>query len=596
MFPYKKARPGQKEFMEDVSESIKTGKNLIAHAPTGIGKTAGALAPAVEYALKNDKTVFFLTSRHSQHLMAMQTLKEMNKKRAFVASDLIGKKHICSVPGIKGISSADFSSYCSYVREKGNCEFYNRTRSKKGLKKDAKEKVKELLSKQPLDTEQVKERCRLFCPYEITLELMRKSQAVVCDYFHIFCSPELRILNRIGKKLEDSIIIVDEAHNLPERLRSILSRRLSTYIIRNAIKEATSEDLEKDLKQMLKEIKELGENVVEECIIPKQVLIRKIRNYDELIENLKDAADIVMKEKKTSFMGSIASFLEAWKGEDEGFSRILHKHEEGGKVYLSLDYTCLDPSAISSSIIKEAHSTILMSGTMKPMEMYLDLLGMDNAQMKEYKSDFPEEKRLNLIFPEVTTKYKERHQEQYEKISWSIKKCIDSIPGNSIIYFPSYQFMHRIYDIIKIPEILEEQKFWKKRDREKVIRKFRNGENRVMFAVMGGSFSEGIDLPGKALKGVIIVGVPLAKPDLYIKSLIDYYKQKFNNGWDYAYTYPALIKVIQATGRVIRSKRDMGVVVLMDKRYLYPKYSRLFSELTMKITSNPEKEIKQFFK
>lgn len=599
MFPYNEVRPGQKEFMEDVAEAIEDASNLIAHAPTGVGKTAAVLTPALKYSLENGKTVLFLTNRHSQHLMAIETLKEISDKKRFRGADLIGKKHMCAYAGLSEMPHSDFSTYCSHLRKNDECDYYNKTRENDGkLKKVPSMKVKEVDA--PLSTQEVKKKFDSFCPYEMTIELIKMGNALVCDYFHLFTSEDTRIINKTDISLEDCIVIVDEAHNLPERLKSLLSFKLSTYVLENAIEEANEfefAELEENLEALYDGLRDIGSNVSDECFFPRMGLIRKvnrIRDYDEFVKDLDEASDDVLDEKKRSFLSSVSTFLESWKGENEGYARILRNKDKG--EYISLTYSCLDPSIVSSSVIEGAHSTVLMSGTMKPMDMYSDLLGIpdSNTRKVEYESDFPENNRLVLTCPEVTSKYSERGPEMYGKISKKIKDCTDKVAGNTIVFFPSYYMMNKVHFNFSA-EVHKEKREWGKSDREEIIDKFRTSSDNILFAVMGGSFYEGVDFPGEALKCVMVVGVPMAKPDLLMKSTINYYDDKFSDGWDYAYLYPALMKVVQAIGRLIRSKNDEGVAVLLDDRYLKPKYREFFSEFNLKNTRNPEDEISNFF-
>ncbi|MFB6088700.1 MAG: ATP-dependent DNA helicase [Candidatus Aenigmatarchaeota archaeon] len=607
MFPHEKIRPGQEELMKDTKEILEKEKNLMVHAPTGIGKTSGVLTPALEYAMENNKVVFFLTSRHSQHVLAIDTLKKMyeNSDKAFVGSNLIGKKWMCPREELNDLPSSDFYNYCEKLKEKKECPNYNKTiKGKMKLTKKAKKKIDSLLSGPPLHTEEVKSKCSRFCPYEISLNLLSNSDVVVCDYYHIFSSVGTNLLNRLDIDLEDIIVVVDEAHNLPSRLRNLLSHRLSSYTLGNAIKEAKEfefDEIAGDLRDVLDSLEELAKSVDGECKMPKKGFInkmKKIGEYDEMTQDFIAAGDVALEEKRRSFMDSVGQFLDSWKGESEGFTRILSKEENDGKTFITLDYKCMDPSIVSENTIKNSHSTILMSGTMKPMEMYEDLLGMKKGETekKEYESHFPEENRLNLVYPEVTTKYRDRSREEFKRIAKSIQKVADKIPGNSIVFFPSYGLLKRVGSMVDTKkEIIREDRNFDKAERKRVLEELKKTNNKSLFAVMGGSFYEGIDLPGKALEGIVVIGVPLARPDLERKSLIEYYDKKFGNGWDYAYIYPALVKVAQACGRLIRSEEDEGVVVLMDKRYTWSKYGTLFSGWNAKLTRQPEKDIEEFF-
>lgn len=610
LFPFEKVRSRQKEFMEDVDKVLKQRKNLVAHAPTGIGKTAGVLTPCLEYALENDKTIFFLTSRHSQHILAVETLRKISKKlqeksvnppsnKKIFSVNLVGKRQMCLQP-VGGIPSNEFYSYCNQLREENRCNYYRRTYSGKKLSKLAKKKINQILEDKPLHSDELINGCKKLCPYEIAISLLNHCNVIICDYYHIF-SPFASLLKRLDeeKSLEDLILIVDEAHNFPDRLRSLMSYKLSSFNLKRARKEAEEfkfssikEDLDKiDLKNLVKGSKKERKVGKQEFV----KFIEKIKNYEEFKNGLTASGEVVRKEKKGSYLGSIGNFLEEWLGQEEGFVRIL-KREGGDNEYISLSYNCLDPSLVSSDILNSAHSSILMSGSLKPTQMYVDLLGMENTEEEDYHSDFPLRNRLNLVFPGVTTKYKQRTREQFKKISNRISSFIKPIKGNVIVYFPSYSVMEKCIPFLQVKrKVFKEKSNMRQEKRKEMLEEFKNCDEGILLGVMRGSFSEGIDLPGKSLEGVIVVGIPLAKPNLKMKSLIQYYKEKFNNGWGYAYTYPALIRVLQACGRIIRSEEDRGVVILMDKRYLWGKYRKFFSDWDLKVTKKPEKKVEEFF-
>jgi DNA excision repair protein ERCC-2 len=244
-----------------------------------------------------------------------------------------------------------------------------------------------------------------------------------------------------------------------------------------------------------------------------------------------------------------------------------------------------------------------MSGTLSPMEMHKDLLGMDRnrTMLKSYPSPFPKQNRKNIIVRGITTKYTERTSENYERIATTVRSCINSIKGNVAIFFPSYEIRNYIHKLampsISKHIILEESGMTKEeRDRIKDEMEKHATRGAVLFGVMGGSFSEGIDLPGELLNGVIIVGLPLNKPDLSVEALIDYYEERFHKGMAYGYLYPAMIKVIQSAGRCIRSEKDRGVIVFADERFTWRNYSQMFPRSwEFVITSDPEMEIRRFF-
>src|SRR3989338_6580723 len=240
-FPHEKIRPEQEKLLKAVENSLASKKNLIVHAPTGLGKTAATISPALSFALEKDLTVFYLTSRHTQHKIVIDTLRKIKEKHnaAFTATDIIGKKNMCPLPGINLMRSSDLNEYCKSVREKGTCENYVKTKKERKLTVEAQKEIAELVFKSPVHAEEVIENCKKLCPYYISTELAASSHVVIADYNFIFNnSIRTALFNQIQKNLDKCIIIVDEAHNLPERIRSNMSEKISSIILRYAIREA----------------------------------------------------------------------------------------------------------------------------------------------------------------------------------------------------------------------------------------------------------------------------------------------------------------------------------------------------------------------
>jgi DNA excision repair protein ERCC-2 len=611
LFPYEKAREIQEEFLLKVHETVCAKKNLIVHAPTGLGKTAAVLAPCLKYALENDKTVFFLTSRHTQHKIAIDTLSEIKKKynKDFVAVSIIGKKELCLQDASETLYSHDFNEYCKYLKENELCEYFENINKKGELSAAANASLFSLQSREQVSTDDViaEAQKHSLCPYEISLLLAKNAKVIVGDYFHIF-SPDIRslILKRIGKSLKDLIIIVDEAHNLPNRIKDLYTSRLTTTILNRAIEEAKKfkkEELATALFFIKDALVEMSTDETEKHISKKEFIdtINEIKDYETLITELETAADQARESKRISYMGSVAEFLTAWQGGETGFARIFSRQRTSKDEILMLSYRCLDPAIAAKPVIEESSSTIMMSGTLAPTAMYKVLLGFDDADEATYKSPFPEENKLNLIIPETTTKFEHRGKLEYQKIAKVLGKIVNAIPGNSAVFFPSYDLRDNICSgfssICKKPLIFEES-MHSKEEKHELLERFKSHQKTgaVLLGVISGSFGEGIDLPGDYLKGVVVVGLPLATPNLETKSLIKYYDDKFGRGWDYGYVFPAFNKAIQSAGRCIRSETDRGVMIFLDTRYSFPMYRRCFPDnWKMTVTLDYEKLIKGFF-
>ncbi len=614
LFPFGKLRKGQRQLLEKTKQTLEKETNLLVHAPTGIGKTAAVLSPALEYALENNKTILFLTPRHSQHKIVIDTLRKIQDRHGIElkVTDLIGKKWLCNVPDIEALPSSDFGEYCRMLKERKGCEYRNNTWSDSGeLTEDAK-KTLEKLDKKIMHAEEAKKSCMFLCPYEIFLQRARNSNIIIADYFHIFNpSVQKAFMVRLNKSFNDLIFIIDEAHNLPERVRSSLSANISDYQLERCANEAMSfnfpelanilEALNKKLISFARaELRAKDETFIEKSDIAG--MINKIGNYESFLEMLEDAAKEIREEKKRSFIGGLLSFLEGWNGSDVGFTRILKRASGKTRDYFVFSYHCLDPGVITSSILDQSHSSILMSGTLAPLTMYRKVLGLEESCEKiQLDSPFSRKNCLNLVTNDVTTRYTQRTEKEFLKISGYIVKLINKNKGNVGVFFPSYKMRNKIFQIIersldKKP-LLEEPNM-SKEEKTGLYNEFVNlaEQGSCLFGVVGGSFNEGADFPGKAMTMVILVGLPLNRPDLLTKALIRHYDHKFNRGWDYGYIYPAMTKAIQTAGRLIRSEDDRGIVVFMDKRYLWPNYKKLLPpETELKIIRDIDKEIKEFF-
>ncbi|MBS3123980.1 ATP-dependent DNA helicase [Candidatus Woesearchaeota archaeon] len=620
-FPHQLIRERQDELLKDMEAAFKEKKILLAHAPTGLGKTATALAAALSVSLDQDKIIFFLTNRHTQHQIAIETLKLIQTKigKTIPCVDLIGKRWMCN-QDIAGLFGNDFNEFCKSITEKGECEFYSRVEEKKGLTVEAKNVVQDLTSRGALNNEEVKATCQAerMCSYEISIALAKKAKVVIGDYYYLF-HPQVQgtLFNKTGWGIEKIIVIVDEGHNLPSRVTEMLSNNLTSYMLKNSLLEAKKYHYG-GLINWLQNIMSILNELADFSKAPKGEYERKIEkddfvkrvekfvNYKNLIDELEIAANEVRKKQKKSYLGGISSFLSAWQGEDKGFCRILSQKDGKYEPITILSYSCLDPAMVTRDIFEQVHAGVIMSGTLSPTFMYKDVLGINKnvdginkSVEKEYSSPFPKENKMTLVIPETSTKFTLRGEGMFQKIA---DKCADFcrlIPGNVALFFPSYYMRDQICNFLKTPKKL----FWEKsemtkEDKEMLLAQFKAEKDigGVLLGVTGANFAEGIDFPGDLLNGVVVIGLPLSKPDLHTKEVINYYEQKFNKGWDYGYTFPAISKCIQSAGRCIRSETDRGVVVYLDERFAWKSYLRCFPERDkLNVTKVYEENIKKFF-
>ncbi len=615
-FPHETIRKGQDTLIDDIEAAFAAGKVILAHAPTGLGKTASALSVALHYAEKHKKRVFFLTNRHTQHQIAINTLKLLKEKKGICTScaDIIGKRWMCNQE-ISGVFGSDFNEYCKSITEKGECEFYNKVRTKQKLNVEAKAFVKELQQQGALHNEEVIALSseKRMCSYEIAIELAKKATLIIGDYFYIF-NPfvAMTLFNKLDIAMEDIILIVDEGHNLPNRVTDMLSNNLTSNMIRNGVTEAKKFYYKglifwlQELMRVLQGLADFEEGkmgreklVTKEDFVEAVKKIETIVGYDEFVNELELAADEVRKKQRRSYLGGISNFLEAWKGEDEGYVRIIsEQHGKYGPATV-LSYSCLDAGIITKDIFSQVHAGIIMSGTLKPTFMYKDVLAIEKGTEKEYPSPFPPENKLSLVIPETTTKYSLRGDAMYKKIAEKCTELSTLIPGNMAFFFPSYYLRDQVGMHFTSPKKI----FWEKGDmskeeKEVFLAGFRAEKENggVLLGVAGANFAEGIDLPGDLLRGVVVVGLPLGRPDLKTKKLINYFDEKYGKGWDYGYLYPAMSKCIQSTGRCIRSETDKGAIVYLDERFAWQNYYGCLPRQGLIVSKDYARLLREFFR
>ena len=624
-FPYSFVREGQDRFIKKVYSSIEQKKNVMISAPTGSGKTISALAPALYYAKKNNVTVICLTSRQTQANQVIKTIRDISNKtgQKYKYMAFIGKRNMCVHPDRDLYPPSDFNEFCKKVRETGKCKFFRNARDEEHA-----EDIKAIIEQSSQSFMDVEGFVNLagscnFCPYEIAGFKAFKADVIVCDYNYLF-SPGIResFLGRIGRNLEECVIVVDEAHNLPDRIRNSYSYTLSSEIIKNSLSELKEFVKSKEYDEYVYAIKNAMEDLLFEkmdgdkegfLIDKNEFFIKLLEKFggkmkiEDICDKLYAAGALVRDERVISFTDRIANFLQKWEDSDEeSYLRVMEKSVRENKTVLSLKIKCIDPSEISSEVLNHSYSSILMSGTLSPIEMYRDILGVGNCELLELESPFLSENQLTLVDNEITTKFTARSPQMYKTIAEKIEIALKAGEGkNALIFFPSYSFMERVVSDISLArldrKVLKEQKFMTKEEKEKFIDAFKNNgfetRAKVLFAVTSGSFAEGLDLPEDALEMVVVVGLPLAVPDVFTQAVIRHFDKKFKRGQLYGYVYPAMSKIIQAAGRCIRTEIDRGVVVLMDSRFLFPMYALSFPKhWKMQVPQDIGDSIKNFFK
>jgi DNA excision repair protein ERCC-2 len=606
-FPFPRIRRGQDAFLADARRTVAEGKHLLAHAPTGIGKTAVGLAAALEYAMGHNKIVFFLTSKQSQHRIAIDTLRRMRARGVPVAVvDVIAKQAMCLQDAAPAFGKA-FHEFCDLKVKARKCGFFNR----------AADPVVRTVQERVLHVQELVRVSAAVgtCPHKAALEAAKKAHVVVCDYNYVFSPIQERIFQRLNRPLDDAILVVDEAHNLPDRIRGHLCGDLTLTDLAKAEREARDlhPELAFHLGRLVRILVRLFGSVQGERRIDRAFLVHRVEKvlrgglgkrprYADFVGLLERAGEEAVRRGRNTVLLDVAEFFRRWAGDDEGVVHIM----EGGAAR-RLRYRLLDPSVLSRAVFDRAHASILMSGTLHPGGMYADLLGIppDRRLVRSYPSPFPPENRMILLTPRLTTLYERRDPPMFRRIAEEIARLAAATPGNVAAFFPSYALLRKIGKVLAASShgkrLLVERQDWSKAQRDAAVEMLRVLEGRggaLLLGVQGGSFSEGVDYANNLLRAIVIVGLPLGPPTVEVEALKTYYMAKFGRerGLDYAYVYPALNKVLQSAGRAIRSETDRAVIVLMDGRLAEPRYRRrLPRDFVFRVSRSVADEARTFF-
>ncbi len=563
-FPFSAYRKGQRELAVNIYRTMKEKKDIYIEAPTGTGKTISTMFPALKaLSMYPNAKLVYLTAKNITKTVAEETLTILRDKGLKLKTlTLTAKDKICFLEE-RSCNGED----CIYAR--GHFDRVN----------DA---MLDLLENhEALTQELIMEYGKKYtvCPFELSLDLIQWSDLVIGDYNYFF-DPKAMI-----KRLEFDdtpyIFLIDEAHNLVDRARDMYSATITTEELKLA-----KEELKYKNKKLVgiinKVIKAMQERILEGE--EKQVIIDE--GPDEILNLLRlltVEGEAYLKEKKDNdkeeaFMNVYFNSLDFIRIGELFSEDFVYYGEKIGKDYI-LKLFCLNPSSMIKSCIERNITTVFFSATLSPMGYFKKLLGgKEDCYSLRLPSPFPPENRKLIIKTDVDTRYRYR-EGSYEKVVRYIHETLNENEGNFLVFFPSFEYMENIYELYSAmysrEEIFAQTSGMSEEERHIFLKRFDGEDRAVGFAVLGGVFSEGIDLWGDKLKGAIVVGVGLPKVNFERKLIEEYFTNHGEPGFHYAYTFPGMNKVIQAMGRVIRREEDTGTIVLMDKRYSMEIYKNL---------------------
>ncbi len=588
-------RKGQMEFIQEAARAIRSKEIFVGSAPCGIGKSLASLLAILPELGENRLMICFRT--RSQLHIYLKELRALSRDLCCVS--FFSKQDMCPLKKGGDLSYFEFFEECRRLKE--NCEssakpfckfFMSILKDEREAEDLARDCAHRILA--PEESVEFMFR-RGFCAYEALKTILPKANVFLGTYHYAF-DPAIRksMLKSFGVNASNVYLIVDEAHNLPAFARELLSDQLTEGTVERALKETeifeheSSASVKEHLQVLMKEVFQRAQSILKaedlRLLNPQELSDLFVANNGasgpEVASVLQEYGEYVKKkrlesgsERISSYNYRIGVFMESF------FSNVGSKHvhlierDRHGRV--ALEVRSLDGREIVDPVLREARGAVLMSGFLSPLTVYRDLMlySSDNVCLKEFDSPFPRMNRLILAAEDVSSEFKKRTDVMLEKWKSYVEAISRATQGNLAVFFTSYGLMHEVSGLIKTNRrtIMEEQGT----RRNEVIEKLRSSSNNVLYGVMGAKLSEGMDYPGNILKCVVAVGLPLATWNAYEESLIDYLEQQFpGKGRTYAYLTPAILRLIQACGRVHRSAEDRGCIVMLDERVTQPHVKR----------------------
>lgn len=567
-FPY---REGQRDVVSGVYRTILRKMQLFIQAPTGVGKTMSTIFPAVRSMGEGlTAKIFYLTAKTITRTVAWEAFQIL-KNQGLSCKVLIitAKEKMCVCEEVECNPM-----YCP--RAKGHFDRVN----------DA---VFHLLTERDsYDRDTLMEYSEKYqvCPYEMCLDVATWVDAVICDYNYVF-DPDvyLRRFFSEGNK-GNYVFLIDEAHNLVERGREMYSAVLykEDFLKMKKLVKPYRKKLERSLERCNRQLLELKREcetyqVVESLGGLAVSLMNVMGEMESYLEELEDGE---LRKEILDFYFQVRSFLYIYDLLDENYV-MYTQHDEDGRFRVKL--YCVNPAKNLQNCLDKGVSTIFFSATLLPVGYYKKLLSGRTEDYAVYaKTPFLPEQKKVILARDVSSRYTRRGPEEYGRIAEYIHQVAETRQGNYMIFFPSYKMMEDIYAIYEEKygwlkrKILLQNPSMQEKDREEFLKEFEEETEGSLlgFCVMGGIFAEGIDLTGEKLVGAVIVGTGLPQISYEREILKTYYDKKQENGFDYAYRFPGMNKVLQSAGRVIRTQEDRGVILLLDERFCTAEYRCLF--------------------
>jgi DNA excision repair protein ERCC-2 len=594
-FPYSSVRPHQDEFIAKVNQAVNDRKSILIEGSNGLGKTISALSACLPVAMKKNLKILYVARTHRQHDRVIDELRMIYKIRPVTGVSIRGRNEMClNAFAAKGaFDSKSLMEVCELLKSKGRCPYYtnvdNRTYEYIRLSQQ--------VASKPYMGSEILRVCKKteICPYELVKGAVHDARVIALSYLYVF-DQQIRtpFLKNLETDLSKIILVVDEAHNLPETAVDISSSQLTLFILRQAEMEAERfgyKDIEEFIRFFRNEVDKLTDKISKEEIISPDSILEIVEKQGgvakprEFFIHMHEAGVGIKKallaegKNPRSYVNATADFLNKWLDtvNDHSYINVASKYfnKEGNKS-AKLEIVALDPAKITEPVFSATYANVIMSGTLQPLEAYARIAKLPESTVQFLApSPFPKEHVFSAVCNGVTTSMEKRTPEMYQTMVERINEVVNSTPTNTGIFAASFQVLNSLLNAGLENQLLKplyyEKSGMTSKDNEKLVQNFKACGDKggaVFLGVQGGRTSEGVDFPGNQMNSVVVVGVPYAEPTPRVRAQIDYYEDRFpNRGREYGYVLPAMKKACQAAGRPIRTLDDKGAIVFLDYRF-----------------------------
>ncbi|MCW3995364.1 MAG: DNA repair helicase [Candidatus Bathyarchaeota archaeon] len=594
-FPYGTVRPHQDDFIATINSAINERRSVLIEGSNGLGKTISSLSACLPVAIKKNLKILYVARTHRQHDRVIEELRAVYKRHPISGVSIRGRNEMClnAFAARGAFDSKSLMEVCELLKAKGRCPYYvnvdERTYDYLQLQKQ--------VAARPYTASEIMRVCkkREVCPYELIKGAVSDAKVLALSYLYVF-DPQIRtaFLKNLETELGKIILIVDEAHNLPETAIDISSSSLTLFVMRQAELEANrfgNKDIEEFTRFFRVEVEKITENISKEQLIAPESILERIEKQGNIpdpkkfFEHLHEEGVAIKKallaegKNPRSYVHAMGEFLLKWVDTlgDDSYINVASKYfnKENNKT-AKLEIVALDPAKITEPVFSSTYANVIMSGTLQPLEAYARITKLPEDTVRFLApSPFPKEHVFSAVCLGVTTSMEKRTPQMYQTMIERINEVVNSTPTNTGIFAASFQVLNSLLaeglENSLLKPLFYEKSGMKSKVNEKLVQDFKACGDKggaVFLGVQGGRTSEGVDFPGNQMNSVVVVGVPYAEPTPRVKAQIEYYDQCFPGlGREYGYVLPAMKKASQAAGRPIRTLDDKGAIVFLDYRF-----------------------------